>query len=683
MIKLISLSFEGIGRFTKKQTVDFSDRDKLVQVDGKNENTGGSSGAGKSTLFHSLDYLLGLNDIPTTGLQSRNGKASLWAEGVFEIDDKKVTVTRSKKDGLSIVSEDESISGNVKLAEERLDQLIGVPKKLFKKMIHKKQKEGGFFLNLTAKESFEFLIKVLGLENWTAKIEKIEEDIKSKQKRLGELKTIITNKYDTRTSLQSMLELKKKPEAPEYTDEQYETLRTKKEVLAPAIKDLKDILEGKVREIPLPIVSSLYLDDTNLQLIRTKLTDTQNKIKESQWSHNARLSQLRSEISSIKESISKSEYAEKELSNIIQKVQKLKEQQKHIESESCPTCAQTWTGKGAQDKVRQILDEIGLLSEKAWEAKQLSDSKNDLINKHEIVSQSLKLESDYNPTYDLDLQLDQFRREVAVEEGNIASAALSNETKNKLIKSEYDNKVQQIKSEYADKINLATNEYSKIESEMSLIGQALRSYKGSLLAYELEIKGIKEKIREVDLSSVELVEEEIRLAKQILIAEESKKVIKAYTMQIFQESLDYIGEQASQILSNVPNMASSTIYFESCKETKSGSIKDEVNPIINMDGENEISIKTLSGGERTSIDLAVDLALIEMIETKAGKGADFFILDEPFDGLDAVNKTECLDILQNLDTNKKIIIVDHSAELKALVHNIIMVVRQGEDSFVV
>jgi DNA repair exonuclease SbcCD ATPase subunit len=130
-------------------------------------------------------------------------------------------------------------------------------------------------------------------------------------------------------------------------------------------------------------------------------------------------------------------------------------------------------------------------------------------------------------------------------------------------------------------------------------------------------------------------------------------------------------------------MASSTIYFESCKETKSGSIKDEVNPIINMDGENEISIKTLSGGERTSIDLAVDLALIEMIETKAGKGVDFFILDEPFDGLDAVNKTECLDILQNLDTNKKIIIVDHSAELKALVHDIIMVVRQGEDSFVV
>lgn len=683
MIKLLTLSFEGIGRFTKKQTIDFSDREKLIQIDGKNENTGGSSGAGKSTVFNALDYLLGLNDTPATALQSRVTKNTIFVEGVFDIDGKKVIITRSKKDGLSVVSDDESISGNVKLAEERLDQIIGIPKKLFKKMIHKKQKEGGFFLNLTAKESFEFLIKVLGLESWTAKIEKIEEDIKSKQKRLGELRTIITNKYDTRTSLQSMLELKNKPEAPEYTDEQYEALRQKKELLAPVIKDLQDTLEGKIREIPIPSETSVYVDDSNLKSIKAKILDIQSKIDYSRSAHRVRLDLLRSEISSIKELISKSEYAEKELLNIVQKIQKLKEQQKHIESESCPMCSQSWKGKGAQDKIKQILDDVGILTEKAWECKQLSDSKTGLIQKYEAVTQSLRLESDYNPTYELDLQLDQFRKEMAVEEGNIASALLSAETKTKLDKAEYNNQVQKIRSEYTDKINLTTTEFNKIESEMNLIGQALRSYKSSLLAYELEMKSIKEKIREVDLSSVELVEEEIQISKQILIAEEAKKVIKSYTLQIFQESLDYIGEQASQILSNIPNMANASIYFESCKETKSGSIKDEVNPIVNMDGENEVSIKTLSGGERTSIDLAVDLALIDMIETKAGKGADFFVLDEPFESLDAKNKIECLEILRNIDTNKKIIIVDHSTEAKAVVNDVITVVRQGEESFVV
>jgi DNA repair exonuclease SbcCD ATPase subunit len=146
--------------------------------------------------------------------------------------------------------------------------------------------------------------------------------------------------------------------------------------------------------------------------------------------------------------------------------------------------------------------------------------------------------------------------------------------------------------------------------------------------------------------------------------------------------LDYIGDQATQILSKIPNMANASIYFEGCKENKNGSIKDEVNAILNMDGENEIDIKTLSGGEETSIELAVDFAVIEMIEHKTGKGADFFIMDEPFTGLDSINSSQCLEMLQNLDTNKKIIMVDHSPELKAMVNEIITVIRDGEESVV-
>jgi DNA repair exonuclease SbcCD ATPase subunit len=80
-------------------------------------------------------------------------------------------------------------------------------------------------------------------------------------------------------------------------------------------------------------------------------------------------------------------------------------------------------------------------------------------------------------------------------------------------------------------------------------------------------------------------------------------------------------------------MKSASIYFEGCKETNKGILKDEVNAILNLDGENEINIKTLSGGEETAAELAVDLAVIEMIEHKVGKGANFFILDEPFTGL--------------------------------------------------
>ena len=167
---------------------------------------------------------------------------------------------------------------------------------------------------------------------------------------------------------------------------------------------------------------------------------------------------------------------------------------------------------------------------------------------------------------------------------------------------------------------------------------------------------------------------------RIPVAEESRRLIKTYVIQTFQETLDLIGNMATDILSGIPNMSSSAIYFEGCKETQSGSIKDEVTAIVNLEGINDIPIKSLSGGERTAIDLAVDLAVIDVIEAKAGKGADFFVIDEPFDGLDSVCKENCLEILKQIDTNKKIIIVDHSSELKEMVSDIITVVKSGETS---
>lgn len=188
------------------------------------------------------------------------------------------------------------------------------------------------------------------------------------------------------------------------------------------------------------------------------------------------------------------------------------------------------------------------------------------------------------------------------------------------------------------------------------------------------------KQKKTDLKDAEKQRQEKRY--ELSVAEEAKRALKTYTLQIFQDTLDSIGAYATEILSEIPNMTNATIYFEGCKENKSGSIKDEVNAIINMDGYNDINIKTLSGGERTAIDLAVDLAVIDMIENKAGKGANFFILDEPFEGLEEINISQCLEVLKQADINKKIIIVDHNPIAKEMINDRIMVERDGEESVV-
>jgi DNA repair exonuclease SbcCD ATPase subunit len=172
------------------------------------------------------------------------------------------------------------------------------------------------------------------------------------------------------------------------------------------------------------------------------------------------------------------------------------------------------------------------------------------------------------------------------------------------------------------------------------------------------------------------------MEKKIILSEESIRLIKHFTLQKFQDTLDYIGQRATEIINNIPNMANAVVYFENAKETKSGKVKNEVNAVVNLEGDTAIPIKTLSGGERTSADFAIDLAVGEMIENMTQKGVNFLIIDEGFDGLDSISKIQCLEILKTLSTDKKILMVDHSSEVKEMVGDIIKVVRIKEESFI-
>jgi DNA repair exonuclease SbcCD ATPase subunit len=255
----------------------------------------------------------------------------------------------------------------------------------------------------------------------------------------------------------------------------------------------------------------------------------------------------------------------------------------------------------------------------------------------------------------------------------------------------------EIDSEHRQKMNLFSEErmatsqkfIKLIESEKEVREVVKNEHssaknKKDLFNKSLQMRAILDSKIAKQAADIELIKDETNSSrKKLIIAEESKRLIKSYSLQKFQETLDSIGENASDILRNVPNIATASIYFEGCKETGSGTIKEEVTALINMDGEPDIDIKSLSGGERTAIDLAVDLAVIDVLEVKAGKGADFFILDEPFDGLDSIGRSAIIDIIKGIDSNKRVIIVDHGAETKEIISDRITVIRNGELSYVV
>lgn len=683
MLSIKGVKFGNIGRFVSEQSIDFSVLDRIVEVGAHNKNTGGSSGAGKSTVFHALDYLLGINEIPATALQSRLTKSHLYVEGDFDVQGTPLKIRRSKKDGLYIKFGDEEISGNVKLAEERLEEIVGIPNKLFKKMVHKKQKEGGFFLNLTAKESYDFLMKVLGLGEVTKKTFKIDDDIKKYISDIESLSSNIEYLEKSITEFKEVMDMNTKPKS-EYTKEDLE----KAEKALEKSKSEKEAIEKQRKEelgkLVKPVKKEVSIEpNPKIKELEQELAETQHIEKDAIHKHAFDSKKAQDAKSALESKLQEIPFHKQQMENAIADMKEKMEHRKHLEDEKCPTCSQKWVGDSAQEKIENINTLIKSLKEKIIDKKTLVDEEPELKDKLERVKEiQAKIEKEN--------KLDDIRKKISKIKEDIVTLKAMDNSKYSEVEKEYLSEL----NKYNEKVNHVNEKYGKqtyqkIDSDIEnysgkvyTIKSHIENYERSLSEYEDKKEKLQKTIKEKNQELKENQDKRELVRKNLSIAEEAKRALKTYTLQVFQDTLDYIGSYASEILSNIPNMAGTTIYFEGCKETKSGNIKDEVNAIINMDGYNNVNIKTLSGGERTAIDLAVDLAVIDMIESKAGKGADFFILDEPFDGLEEINISQCLEILQQIDTNKKIIIVDHNPIAKEMINDRIIIERNGEESVV-
>ena len=679
MLKLKNYSFSGIGRFVQKQHIDLETRDNLIQIDGENTNTGGSSGAGKSTTVEALAYLLGISDVPSTQLQSRITKSPIWVQGEFEGD---IIITRSKKDGLTIETPEGTVSGNSKLAEERLDEIIGVNRKLLKTMCYKRQKQGGFFLNLTPKESHEFLVDCLDLNELKKKADELTLNLKDKYKpRKIELESAVNILKENIQQFETLLNEKKPPVKPIFED--VDLIRSQISVMNQQLigedskyKENIGLIGTKPIEPALPVFekeNQLILADKSISNLKKVMHDN-IKLKETD------IEQASSAISMIDSKIRDCQNAKNEMIRLKTQYEEMVVKRDHFRAGNCPTCFREWEiEKDSLEKLEnKIKDNI--------EATELHKVELEKAPHYNILREKAQglLEAKRSQVINAEeekqlLSIEEERRLLKNEKQNIG-----NVVRQKYLEEfgEWNQKAQFIESEYKRKKNDITAQIQLENSKVERIAIQKKSYEDAEITYKTDIDNITGKYEESSNRLKTISNELLETEKNIILSEESIRLIKNFTLQKFQDTLEYIGQRATEIINQIPNMANAIIFFENAKETKSGNIKNEVNAVINLEGDVEVPIKTLSGGERTSADFAIDLAVGEMIESMTKKGVNFLIIDEGFDGLDSISKIECLEILKTLNTDKKILMVDHSSEVKEMVCDIIKVKRINEESFV-
>lgn len=681
MLELLELKFKNIGRFTEEQTIDFKNLGTFVQVDGQNNNSGGSSGSGKTTIFNSLDYLLGINSLPATILQSRYTKEPIWVQGKFEFNGEILTVTRNKS---KFSIENNTVIEQGEKAELKLKEILGMPEDLFRKVTHKRQKEGGFFLDLTPNQMHAFLMDCVGLSDFKLKYEIVD-------KKLSQLETGINSltldKISTEAQLNTVISSIKalgdepKQEVDEnilkQLKEKYE--RTKNIFEETAIKLRKEENEFNTEKPSSP--NMRFHSDTY-----KSLEDTKQKLEASIKECNANEQKRKKEI---QEQIFTKIAKKNALSNKIEasekakiEAQKIYNEIKIIRGSHCPTCSQTWQNERSKTIEEQKSKELNRLKDIVIEgekAKSFLPSFTTAID--ELKS---KLENQDNSSVNnLQEKLAEVNSQLKIEKDTIEKNILVQNKEYQTKLNAFLKKAEELRKRHelqlstiSGQLDLERRSYELMLQKYSAYLDAKKRYSSTFDTLSKNEAAFTKKINELNTNLNNFLEEQ-----KIIL--EIKKAIKLYISCSFDDALITIGDKASKIISCIPNIKNAIVQFSAQKETKDGRIKEEVTATLSSDGETNIPIKSLSGGERSAVDLAVDLAVIDFIETKTGKGSNFFITDEPFDGLGPVEIEMILEVLKNSNINKKIIIVDHHSETKEMVQNYILVERDGLTSNIV
>lgn len=686
MLKLLSLHLNNIGRFTKKQHIPFRNLSNLILVDADNKNTGGSSGSGKSTIFNALDYLLGLNDIPNTVLQSRITEEPIEVSGMFLWDDKELTIIRSKH-GLVLNLPNETIKGNNRLAEERLDEILAMPRDIFRKILHKRQKEGGFFLQFTPQKMNEFLTDCLGLTNLRTHMETLDDRLKViTEDSQTFISSIASNSASLEATNQAILAIGEPPKE-EITEDMLVFLveaKKKADEISKATH-LRHNIEFAALDLEHSEFTMVSFDRTRLtQLQQTLEWHVREVDKEKEFNNNSK-NRLLEEIAYIKDKIRELEDDVKRGEDTQVVATKKALEIKSIRQNICPTCEQHWDTPILKSKEEELLKQIVQLKQFINKGKTSSEEipnwKQSLVDS--LYTVSLKDNEAYPQLEKINEFIRRINEEIKTERKREEAHAKNEEEKGQETYQVFRNKQTDIRRRHALELQEVQGQQSIANTNYNNAIQKIQNYKINKAQYVKVNTQLQESAIRLQNQDKELQAGHYKLTKEIQLNQESKRAIKSFMSRSFDYALQYISESATRIIRNIPNMANATIELEGIKETKEGKVKEEVNAVLSMDGDIGVPIKSLSGGERSSIDLAIDLSVIDLIETKTGKGIDLFILDEPFNGLDTVSIEMALEVLRSSNPNKRLILVDHNPEAKEMIDSKITVVRDGITSEIV
>jgi exonuclease SbcC len=226
-----------------------------------------------------------------------------------------------------------------------------------------------------------------------------------------------------------------------------------------------------------------------------------------------------------------------------------------------------------------------------------------------------------------------------------------------------------VKKEVFDKEKVVLAQIEKLEQSRKNVESAWKSQNTDVAGKKSEIKGQNKRIKEL---AEEIQEKENLLLKRDLY-QQHKIWIDEYfiptTEEIERHVMASIREEFDELFQR---------WFNQLIESGDIAVRVDGNftPLVEQSGY-ELDVKSLSGGEKTSVALAYRLALNIMVKKVCeAMHSNILILDEPTDGFSNEQLDRVRDILDELRC-EQVIMVSHERELEGFVDKIYRVKKEA------
>lgn len=707
MLLLESVSCENFRSVGEIQTVSDLPSTGLIGMDGLNRTTGGSSASGKSTFLYAISSIIGICPVPASENQSIFTKSKSSLAGVFVDTEsgKKIRVAVGKKPS---IHEDGVLvkEGTTEVNEYVKTMFGGLSSDVLKGLCFRAQDEGGLFTGVAAADRQKFLAKVLGLEKYESALKSLKAKSAALVSDATKLETVnqvnqawLPTKptpptepsfFDLEGLTQEIAKLTKDLASQQtIVDEQQLLAKERQWTAQKRLGDLRTELKD-LSALMQEAVDRIKRDNANTDtLAKNAVTEAQAKLDAFTTQERTHLLALDKERTQAYEAVDYRQRLQNEIDKTGRDLQaaaaKVSVCQANITSLSavtCPTCDQTWPQNKAADKISVAQAELSAaVAQHALLAGVESDLKRELETLPQVDVQAITVKiQQFNQKadsvakalrVDIESKKDTYR-DVALRTKEL-TAGEERKFADRQIKLTGDIATQERTiQDTVSELTELTRQLDAIRGQIQFKRSELKSIeeKNSMIEtqYRADLKRYQEAVEVYVAKTKQAAEAADQLAKvqgQRDDIENAIALVRGFLSGITQELLHDAEQEANKLLGQFKNTSNINVMFPMTEKIRDGNPVYSIDLQIERDGVPYSFKGNLSGGQRTSVHLAVDLAFLRIVgQRQGGKIPGFYMLDESFNGHDAAVKEACMEILSEMAQDRQIFIVDHSAEFK-------------------